>query len=95
MMNEIYRITYTNVFKKQYAKIKNNPYFKHEEFSKVLAILSSNQVLPAKYKNHLLSPKSNRCMGMSLTKWYTFGIRKTRQRVDIVIAWYRFSFKFV
>ena len=67
-MNKTYQISFTNIFKKQYTKIKNNPSFKQEEFNKVINILSNNEVLPPKYKNHLLNPKSKRCMGMSYSK---------------------------
>ena len=67
-MNKTYKINFTNIFKKQYNRIKNNPSFKQEEFNKVLNMLSNNEVLPPKYKNHLLNPKSKRCMGMSYSK---------------------------
>ena len=77
-MNKTYQISFTNIFKKQYTKIKNNPSFKQEEFNKVINILSNNEVLPPKYKNHLLNPKSKRCMGMSYSKWYFIRIWKIR-----------------
>lgn len=67
-MNKIYQVKFTTVFKKQYSKIKNNPNFKQEEFNYVIDLLSKNQILPQKYKNHLLNPKSKRNMGMSFTK---------------------------
>lgn len=67
-MNKIYQIKFTNVFKKQFSKIKNNPHFKQTEFDNVIKLLSTNQILPPKYKNHLLSPKSKRYLGMSFTK---------------------------
>lgn len=63
-MNKKYDIQYTNKFKKQYSKIKRQTHFKKSEFEKVIEILSNNQLLPPKYRNHLLEPKSNRCMGM-------------------------------
>ncbi len=68
MNNKIYEVKFTNIFKKQYSKIKNNPHFKQEEFDNVIKILSKNEVLPEKYNNHLLQPKSKRYMGMSYTK---------------------------
>ena len=68
MIKNKYQIKFVNTFKKQYIKIKNNPHFKQEEFNKVIEMLSNNEVLPTKYKNHLLNPKSKRCMGMSYTK---------------------------
>ena len=63
-----YEIKRTNKFIKQYAKILNQKEFKEDEFIKVLSILSNNEVLPSKYKNHLLNPKSKRHLGMSYTK---------------------------
>lgn len=67
MKSKKYEIQYTNKFKKQYAKLSQNPYFKKSEFEKVIDLLINNEVLPAKYRNHLLNPKSERCMGMSHT----------------------------
>ena len=63
-----YKIKRTNKFIKLYDKLLKQKKFKEEEFIKVLSILSNNEVLPAKYKNHLLSPKSNRYLGMSYPK---------------------------
>ena len=71
-----YKIERTNKFIKQYAKILKQKEFKEEEFINVLKMLSNNEVLPPKYKNHLLNPKSNRDMGMPHTKWYFTGIQK-------------------
>ena len=68
MKNHKYQIKFINTFKKQYSRIKKNPNFKQEEFNKVIEILSNNEILPEKYKNHLLSPKNKRYMGMSYTK---------------------------
>ena len=68
MQNKIYQVKFTNVFKKEYSKIKKNPHFKQDEFNTVIKLLSNNQVLPEKYKNHLLNPKSKRDMGMSFAK---------------------------
>ena len=78
MMNKKYQVKFTNIFKKQYSKIKNDPHFKQTEFSNVIDLLSNNQVLPPKYKNHLLNPKSKRYLAMSFTKWYFVRILKTR-----------------
>ena len=77
MQSETYQVKFTNVFKKQYSKIKKDPHFKEEEFNKVIKLLSTNQILPDKYKNHLLNPKSKRNMGMPFAKWYFVGIWKT------------------
>lgn len=67
-MNKLYQVKFTNIFKKQYSKIKKNPHFKQAEFENVIKILSNNEVLPEKYNNHLLRPNSKRNMGMSYTK---------------------------
>ena len=63
MNNKKYQIKFINTFKKQYLRIKKNPTFKQEELDKVIDLL-----LPQKYKNHLLNPKSKRNLGMSCTK---------------------------
>lgn len=75
-MNKKYDIQYTNKFKKQYSKVKKQKHFKKSEFEKVIEILSNNQLLPPKYRNHLLEPKSNRCMGMSCSTRYIIRISK-------------------
>lgn len=62
-----YKIERTNKFIKQYAKMLKQNIFKEDEFIKVLKLLANNEVLPPKNKNHLLSPKSNRYMGMPYT----------------------------
>lgn len=67
MNSKKYDIQYTNKFKKQYTKIKKQQYFKQSEFEKVIDILSNNELLPTKYNNHLLNPKSERSMGMPYT----------------------------
>lgn len=53
-----YQIKRTNRFTKQYSKMLKQKEFKEEEFVKVLNLLVNDEILPAKYKNHLLSPKS-------------------------------------
>ena len=68
MKNKKYEIKFTTIFKKQFKKIKANPNFKQAEFDNVIKLLSNNELLPLKYKNHLLEPKSNRYLGMSHTK---------------------------
>lgn len=64
-MNKKFDIQITNKFKEGYAKIRKQSNFKKEEFEKVIEMLSNNEVLPAKYHNHLLEPKGSRNMGMS------------------------------
>lgn len=65
MKDQKYDIQYTNKFKKQYSKLLKNPNFKKTELEKVLEYLANNEKLPEKYRNHLLTPKSERSMGMS------------------------------
>lgn len=67
-MNKVYDIVFTNKFKKNYEKMKQQSHFKNGEFEKVIEMLSNDVVLPEKYKNHLLNPKSKRYLGMSYTK---------------------------
>ena len=67
MKNPKYDIQYTNKFKKQYNKLLKNKDFKKTELERVLEYLVNNQPLPEKYRNHLLTPKSERGMGMSYT----------------------------
>lgn len=66
-MSKKYDIVFTNKFKKNYAKMKQQANFKNEEFERVIELLSNNELLPTKYCNHLLNPKSKRYMGMSHT----------------------------
>ena len=54
-----YKIERTNKFVKQYAKMLKQKEFKEEEFINVLKMLSNNEILPQKYKNHLLNPKKS------------------------------------
>ena len=44
----------------------------------MLKILVNNELLPSKYNNHLLKPKSKRNMGMSYTTRCTFRIYEKR-----------------
>ena len=71
-----YKIERTKKFTKQYAKMLKQKNFKEDEFINVLKILVNNELLPSKYNNHLLSPKSKRNMGMSYTTRCTFRIYK-------------------
>lgn len=71
-----YKIERTNQFIKQYAKISKQNSFRESEFIKVLKFLINNEVLPIKYNNHLLRPKSNRYMGMPYTTGYIARIQK-------------------
>ena len=76
MNDKKYDIQYTNKFKKQYNKLLKNPNFKKAEFEKVLEYLSNNELLPEKYRNHLLTPKSERSMGVSCSTRHIARISK-------------------
>lgn len=54
-----YKIERTNKFIKQYAKMLKQKHFKESEFVKVLQYLANDEILPAKYHNHLLEPKTS------------------------------------
>ena len=60
-----YKIQMTNIFKKDYKKMRSRNNFDEEAFKTVIELLSNGESLPEKYCNHLLEPKSNRTLGMS------------------------------
>ena len=60
-----YKIQITNIFKKDYKKMRSRNNFDEEAFKTVIELLSNGESLPEKYCNHLLEPKSNRSLGMS------------------------------
>ena len=62
-----YKIERTNKFTKLYSKLLKQDDFKEQEFIEVLKLLTKNEPLPSKYRNHLLEPKSKRYMGMPCT----------------------------
>ena len=51
--------------KKQLKKLQKQPNFNYKALDEVINILASNDILPSKYRNHLLEPKKKRNMGMS------------------------------
>lgn len=59
-----YRIEYTTKFKKQYKKMISNKSYNENDFKTVVSMLANDEILPEKYHNHLLEPKSNRFVGM-------------------------------
>lgn len=59
-----YTIQYTSKFKKSYKKMIARFNYDEKDFRKVVKMLSNDEVLPEKYHNHLLEPKSNRIMGV-------------------------------
>lgn len=69
-----YEIRRTNKFTKQYAKLLKQNHFKEDNFIKVLNILANGELLPEKYNNHLLMPKTNRYMGMPCSARCTIGV---------------------
>lgn len=90
-----YKIEITNSFKKDYNKMRSRNNFDENEFKTVLELLSNGELLPERYCNHLLEPKSDRYMGMSY---------KTRLAVNLYKKWehpcsttnsHRDSFRFI
>jgi len=73
-----------------------NHNFKKEEFEKVFEYLINNEKMPEKYRNHLLTPKSERDMGMSystrcitriskIKKWFNYNITCNRQSFEFIL----------
>ena len=60
-----YIIQKTNRFKKDYKKMKTRNNFDEKAFIEVVSMLANDKILPEKYCNHLLEPKSDRNVGMS------------------------------
>lgn len=60
-----YKIQMTNRLKKDYKKMKSRNNFNENDFITVITMLANDEILPEKYCNHLLEPKSERNMGMS------------------------------
>lgn len=54
-----YRIEKTNKFKRDYNRMKIRKNFDKKEFINVIKLLADGKVLPQKYCNHILEPKSN------------------------------------
>lgn len=71
-----YEIKLTTKFKKQLKRLQKQSNFNYNALNEVINILSSNELLPAKYRNHLLEPKSKRNMGISCSTRYITGISK-------------------
>ncbi len=57
-MNKQFDIKLTTRFKKQLKVLRQQPNFNYDELDKVINMLSNNELLPEKYQNHLLNPKS-------------------------------------
>lgn len=74
-MNKL-KIEMTSRFKKDYKKMRARKNFDEKSFKEVVKMLANNMILPEKYCNHLLEPKSNRIMGMSYKTRLAFDIYK-------------------
>ena len=77
-MMKRYEIKLTNQFKKQLKKLQKQPDFNYNALDEVINILASNDILPPKYRNHLLEPKKKRNMGMPCTARCIIRISKDR-----------------
>lgn len=64
-MSKQYEVKLTTKFKKQLKIIRKQQNFNYDALDTVINMLSNNELLPKKYNNHLLNPKSKRYMGMS------------------------------
>lgn len=73
-MSKQYEVKLTTKFKKQLKIIRKQQDFNYDALDTVINMLSNNELLPKKYNNHLLNPKSKRYMGMSCTTWHIIGI---------------------
>lgn len=71
-----YIIQKTNRFKKDYKKMKTRNNFDEKAFIEVVSMLANDKILPEKYCNHLLEPKSNRNVGMSYKTRLAINIHK-------------------
>lgn len=69
-----YKIEYTTQFKRQYKKMIANKNYKEGDFKAVVNMLADDEILPQKYRNHLLEPKKLRLMGMSYKTRLAFNI---------------------
>ncbi len=59
-----YYIKLTNNFKKSLDKMRKQKNFDENALNTVIELLANDEILPDKYRNHLLEPKSKRFMGM-------------------------------
>lgn len=60
-----YTVVATSKFKKDYRKMKTRKNFDEKAFTEVVEMLANDKILPEKFHNHLLEPKSERYLGMS------------------------------
>ncbi len=66
-MNKRYELKLTTKFKKQLKVVRKQPNFDYNALDKIINMLANNEMLPVKYRNHLLEPKSKRYLGMPYT----------------------------
>lgn len=66
MKKNKYEIKMTSRFKKDLKAIMKREFFDIELLNHVVEMLANDEILPQKYNNHLLEPKSKRIVGMSL-----------------------------
>lgn len=71
-----YTIKRTNRFKKEYRKMKERKNFNEEKFMKVIEMIANDEVLPEKYCNYILEPKSEWNMGMPYFSWLALNVYK-------------------
>ena len=71
-----YIIQKTSRFKKDYKKMKTRNNFDEKAFIEVVSMLANDKILPEKYCNHLLEPKSDRNVGMSYKTRLAINIHK-------------------
>lgn len=66
MKKNKYEIKMTSRFKKDLKAIMKREFFDIDLLNHVVEMLANDEILPQKYNNHLLEPKSKRIVGMSL-----------------------------
>ena len=90
-----YTVFTTNKFKRDYKKMKKRNIFDEKEFKKVVQLLANDEILPPKYCNHLLEPKSERNMGITYKTRLAFNVCKKWKYININFNQNRNSFGFI
>ena len=60
-----YDVKLTTQFKKQLKGLQKQKKLDTDALNEIIELLSSNKLLPLKYRNQLLNPRKNRYLGMS------------------------------
>ena len=81
-----YKIEITNKFKKDYKKMRSRNNFDDEAFKIVIEKLLNDEILPEKYCNHLLEPKTLRTLGMSHKTRLAFNIYQNLDKLILVLT---------